>query len=51
MIFLQALEFFKYSQFNSGEFEARSDGAKPISNGQALSDNVTNFLSIDDKIS
>ncbi|WP_425364543.1 palindromic element RPE2 domain-containing protein [Candidatus Tisiphia endosymbiont of Mystacides longicornis] len=32
---------------NSGEFGARSDGATPISNRRALSDNVTNFSSID----
>nr|WP_284346805.1 palindromic element RPE2 domain-containing protein [Rickettsia endosymbiont of Oedothorax gibbosus] len=32
---------------NSGEFGARSDGAMPISNRRALSDDVTNFSSID----
>ncbi|MCC8416003.1 MAG: palindromic element RPE2 domain-containing protein [Rickettsia endosymbiont of Gnoriste bilineata] len=32
---------------NSGAFGARSDGATPISNRRALSDNVTNFPSID----
>ncbi|WP_341748661.1 palindromic element RPE2 domain-containing protein [Candidatus Tisiphia endosymbiont of Sialis lutaria] len=32
---------------NSGEFGARNDGATPISNRRALSDNVTNFSSID----
>ncbi|WP_341763641.1 2-polyprenylphenol hydroxylase [Candidatus Tisiphia endosymbiont of Beris chalybata] len=32
---------------NSGEFGARSDGATPIYNRQALSDDVTNFSSID----
>ncbi|OZG32091.1 nucleotidyltransferase domain-containing protein [Rickettsia endosymbiont of Culicoides newsteadi] len=32
---------------NSGEFEARNDGATPISNRRALSDNVPNFSSID----
>nr|WP_284346757.1 palindromic element RPE2 domain-containing protein [Rickettsia endosymbiont of Oedothorax gibbosus] len=32
---------------NSGEFGARSDGATPISNRRALSDDVTNFSSID----
>ncbi|MCC8415848.1 MAG: palindromic element RPE2 domain-containing protein [Rickettsia endosymbiont of Gnoriste bilineata] len=33
---------------NSGEFGARNDGATPIiSNRRALSDDVTNFLSID----
>ncbi|UCM86390.1 MAG: palindromic element RPE2 domain-containing protein [Rickettsia endosymbiont of Culicoides impunctatus] len=32
---------------NSGEFGARSDGAIPITNRQATSDNVTNFSSID----
>ncbi|UCM86348.1 MAG: palindromic element RPE2 domain-containing protein [Rickettsia endosymbiont of Culicoides impunctatus] len=36
---------------NSGEFGARSDGATPISNRRALSDNVTNFSSIDYKCS
>ncbi|MCC8483387.1 MAG: palindromic element RPE2 domain-containing protein [Rickettsia endosymbiont of Labidopullus appendiculatus] len=32
---------------NSGGFGARSDGATPISNRRALSDDVTNFSSID----
>nr|WP_275656715.1 palindromic element RPE2 domain-containing protein [Rickettsia endosymbiont of Culicoides newsteadi] len=32
---------------NSGEFGARSDGATPISNRRATSDDVTNFPSID----
>ncbi|WP_341764080.1 hypothetical protein [Candidatus Tisiphia endosymbiont of Beris chalybata] len=32
---------------NSGEFGARSDGATPIYNRQALSDDVTNFSSVD----
>ncbi|MDN3030511.1 MAG: palindromic element RPE2 domain-containing protein [Candidatus Tisiphia sp.] len=32
---------------NSGEFGARKDGATPISNRRALSDDVTNFSSID----
>ncbi|UCM86291.1 MAG: palindromic element RPE2 domain-containing protein [Rickettsia endosymbiont of Culicoides impunctatus] len=32
---------------NSGEFGARSDGATPISNRRATSDDVTNFSSID----
>ncbi|WP_250311019.1 palindromic element RPE2 domain-containing protein [Rickettsia endosymbiont of Oedothorax gibbosus] len=32
---------------NSGEFGARSDGATPISNRRALSDDVPNFSSID----
>ncbi|WP_094649049.1 MULTISPECIES: palindromic element RPE2 domain-containing protein [Rickettsieae] len=32
---------------NSGEFGARNDGATPISNRRALSDDVTNFPSID----
>nr|WP_284346794.1 palindromic element RPE2 domain-containing protein [Rickettsia endosymbiont of Oedothorax gibbosus] len=32
---------------NSGEFGARSDGATPISNRRATSDNVPNFSSID----
>ncbi|MCC8372203.1 MAG: palindromic element RPE2 domain-containing protein [Rickettsia endosymbiont of Pseudomimeciton antennatum] len=32
---------------NSGEFRARNDGAMPISNRRATSDNVTNFSSID----
>ncbi|MDN3030308.1 MAG: palindromic element RPE2 domain-containing protein [Candidatus Tisiphia sp.] len=32
---------------NSGEFGARNDGATPISNRRALSDNVPNFSSID----
>ncbi|WP_341748779.1 sulfatase-like hydrolase/transferase [Candidatus Tisiphia endosymbiont of Sialis lutaria] len=35
---------------NSGEFGARSDGATPITNRRALSDNVPNFSSIDYKI-
>ncbi|UCM86210.1 MAG: palindromic element RPE2 domain-containing protein [Rickettsia endosymbiont of Culicoides impunctatus] len=32
---------------NSGEVDARSDGATPISNRRATSDDVTNFSSID----
>ncbi|MDN3030232.1 MAG: palindromic element RPE2 domain-containing protein [Candidatus Tisiphia sp.] len=32
---------------NLGEFGARSDGATPISNRRATSDNVPNFSSID----
>ncbi|WP_341749260.1 NUDIX hydrolase [Candidatus Tisiphia endosymbiont of Sialis lutaria] len=32
---------------NSGEFGARSDGATPISNRRAMSDDVPNFSSID----
>ncbi|UCM85859.1 MAG: palindromic element RPE2 domain-containing protein [Rickettsia endosymbiont of Culicoides impunctatus] len=32
---------------NSGEFGARNDGATPISNRRATSDDVTNFPSID----
>ncbi|MCC8399334.1 MAG: palindromic element RPE2 domain-containing protein [Rickettsia endosymbiont of Platyusa sonomae] len=32
---------------NSGGFGARSDGATPISNRRATSDDVTNFSSID----
>ncbi|WP_250311948.1 UDP-N-acetylmuramoyl-tripeptide--D-alanyl-D-alanine ligase [Rickettsia endosymbiont of Oedothorax gibbosus] len=32
---------------NSGEVDSRSDGATPINNRQALSDDVTNFSSID----
>ncbi|MCC8399174.1 MAG: palindromic element RPE2 domain-containing protein [Rickettsia endosymbiont of Platyusa sonomae] len=32
---------------NSGEFGARNDGATPISNRRATSDDVTNFSSID----
>ncbi|MCC8484135.1 MAG: palindromic element RPE2 domain-containing protein [Rickettsia endosymbiont of Labidopullus appendiculatus] len=32
---------------NSGEFGARNDGATPINNRRALSDNVPNFSSID----
>ncbi|MCC8483444.1 MAG: NAD-glutamate dehydrogenase, partial [Rickettsia endosymbiont of Labidopullus appendiculatus] len=32
---------------NSGEFGARSDGATPISNRRATSDNIPNFSSID----
>ncbi|HJD63773.1 MAG TPA: hypothetical protein LFW13_02025 [Rickettsia endosymbiont of Sericostoma sp.] len=32
---------------NSGGFGARSDGAMPISNRRALSDDITNFSSID----
>ncbi|WP_341763968.1 tetratricopeptide repeat protein [Candidatus Tisiphia endosymbiont of Beris chalybata] len=35
------------SIINSGEFGARSDGATPIYNRQALSDDVTNFSSVD----
>ncbi|UCM85691.1 MAG: palindromic element RPE2 domain-containing protein [Rickettsia endosymbiont of Culicoides impunctatus] len=36
---------------NSGEFGARSDGATPISNRRATSDDVPNFSSIDYTIS
>ncbi|MCC8400058.1 MAG: palindromic element RPE2 domain-containing protein [Rickettsia endosymbiont of Platyusa sonomae] len=36
-----------YTIVNSGEFGVRNDGATPISNKQALSDDVTNFSSID----
>ncbi|WP_157905692.1 MULTISPECIES: palindromic element RPE2 domain-containing protein [Rickettsieae] len=32
---------------NSGEFGARNDGATPISNRRALSNDVTKFSSID----
>ncbi len=32
---------------NSGEFGARNDGATPISNRRATSDNVPNFSSVD----
>ncbi|MCC8483412.1 MAG: palindromic element RPE2 domain-containing protein [Rickettsia endosymbiont of Labidopullus appendiculatus] len=32
---------------NSGEFGARNDGATPISNRRATSDDVPNFSSID----
>nr|WP_275656720.1 palindromic element RPE2 domain-containing protein [Rickettsia endosymbiont of Culicoides newsteadi] len=32
---------------NSGELGSRNDGATPISNRRALSDDVTNFSSID----
>ncbi|WP_250310610.1 palindromic element RPE2 domain-containing protein [Rickettsia endosymbiont of Oedothorax gibbosus] len=32
---------------NSGKFGARNDGATPISNRRATSDDVTNFSSID----
>ncbi|MCC8483075.1 MAG: palindromic element RPE2 domain-containing protein [Rickettsia endosymbiont of Labidopullus appendiculatus] len=32
---------------NSGEFGTRNDGATPINNRRALSDDVTNFSSID----
>ncbi|WP_367363907.1 type I DNA topoisomerase [Candidatus Tisiphia endosymbiont of Nedyus quadrimaculatus] len=32
---------------NSGEFDARNDGAKPIDNRRATSDDVTKFSSID----
>ncbi|WP_425364375.1 palindromic element RPE2 domain-containing protein [Candidatus Tisiphia endosymbiont of Mystacides longicornis] len=35
---------------NSGEFGARSDGATPISNRRATSDNIPNFSSIDYRI-
>ncbi|WP_250310884.1 palindromic element RPE2 domain-containing protein [Rickettsia endosymbiont of Oedothorax gibbosus] len=36
-----------YGIVNSGEFGARNDGATPISNRRALSNDVTNFSSID----
>ncbi|MCC8483521.1 MAG: palindromic element RPE2 domain-containing protein [Rickettsia endosymbiont of Labidopullus appendiculatus] len=32
---------------NSGEFGARNDGATPISNRRATSDDIPNFSSID----
>ncbi|HJD64139.1 MAG TPA: palindromic element RPE2 domain-containing protein [Rickettsia endosymbiont of Sericostoma sp.] len=32
---------------DSGAFGARNDGATPISNRRALSDNIPNFSSID----
>ncbi|WP_425364422.1 palindromic element RPE2 domain-containing protein [Candidatus Tisiphia endosymbiont of Mystacides longicornis] len=32
---------------NSGELGSRNDGATPISNRRALSDDITNFPSID----
>ncbi|MCC8483582.1 MAG: palindromic element RPE2 domain-containing protein [Rickettsia endosymbiont of Labidopullus appendiculatus] len=32
---------------NSGELGSRNDGATPISNRRATSDDVTNFSSID----
>ncbi|HJD56650.1 MAG TPA: palindromic element RPE2 domain-containing protein [Rickettsia endosymbiont of Sericostoma sp.] len=32
---------------NSGEFGTKNDGATPISNRRATSDDVTNFSSID----
>ncbi|HJD63568.1 MAG TPA: palindromic element RPE2 domain-containing protein [Rickettsia endosymbiont of Sericostoma sp.] len=34
---------------NSGEVDSRNDGATPISNRRALSNNVSNFSSIDYK--
>ncbi|WP_425360852.1 MULTISPECIES: palindromic element RPE2 domain-containing protein [unclassified Candidatus Tisiphia] len=36
-----------YGIVNSGELGSRSDGATPISNRRALSNDVTNFPSID----
>ncbi|WP_425360039.1 MULTISPECIES: DNA mismatch repair endonuclease MutL [unclassified Candidatus Tisiphia] len=41
------VEVVEDSIVNSGEVDARSDGATPISNRRALSDDVTNFSSID----
>ncbi|WP_425359977.1 MULTISPECIES: hypothetical protein [unclassified Candidatus Tisiphia] len=38
-----------YTIVNSGEVDSRSDGATPISNRRALSDDVPNFSSIDYK--
>ncbi|MDR0774908.1 MAG: hypothetical protein LBE72_06415 [Rickettsia sp.] len=32
---------------NSGEFDARNDGAKPIDNRRAIAADVTTFSSID----
>ncbi|MFU7500975.1 MULTISPECIES: palindromic element RPE2 domain-containing protein [unclassified Candidatus Tisiphia] len=32
---------------NSGGFDARNDGAKPIDNRRAIEDDVTKFSSID----
>ncbi|WP_250312257.1 phosphomannomutase/phosphoglucomutase [Rickettsia endosymbiont of Oedothorax gibbosus] len=40
-------KFVASSIVNSGEVDSRSDGATPISNKRALSDDVTNFSSID----
>ncbi|MCC8484036.1 MAG: palindromic element RPE2 domain-containing protein [Rickettsia endosymbiont of Labidopullus appendiculatus] len=43
------LQPFRYAVYivNSGEFGARNDGATPISNRRATSDDVPNFSSID----
>ncbi|WP_250310672.1 palindromic element RPE2 domain-containing protein [Rickettsia endosymbiont of Oedothorax gibbosus] len=43
----EVLAFLHFIIVNSGEFGARNDGATPISNRRALSDDVTNFSSID----
>ncbi|WP_341748554.1 MULTISPECIES: palindromic element RPE2 domain-containing protein [unclassified Candidatus Tisiphia] len=40
-------EFIIAGIINSGEFGTRNDGATPISNRRATSDDVTNFPSID----
>ncbi|WP_375329772.1 palindromic element RPE2 domain-containing protein [Candidatus Tisiphia endosymbiont of Nemotelus uliginosus] len=47
-VYLTAILTNKQSDIvNSGEFGARNDGATPISNRRALSDDVPNFSSID----
>ncbi|MDN3030905.1 MAG: UvrD-helicase domain-containing protein [Candidatus Tisiphia sp.] len=43
----QLLAKYSIAIVNSGEFGARNDGATPISNRRALSDNLPNFLSND----
>ncbi|WP_250310927.1 palindromic element RPE2 domain-containing protein [Rickettsia endosymbiont of Oedothorax gibbosus] len=40
-------DFLEIGIVNSGEFGTRNDGATPISNRRATSDDVTNFPSID----
>ncbi|MFU7500555.1 MAG: palindromic element RPE2 domain-containing protein [Candidatus Tisiphia sp.] len=37
----------KLSIVNSGKFDARNDGAKPIDNRRAIEDDITKFSSID----
>ncbi|MDN3030601.1 MAG: succinyl-diaminopimelate desuccinylase [Candidatus Tisiphia sp.] len=44
---VEMLKYLHRDIVNSGEFGAKSDGATPISNRRATSDNVPNFSSID----
>ncbi|WP_425361885.1 palindromic element RPE2 domain-containing protein [Candidatus Tisiphia endosymbiont of Mystacides longicornis] len=45
--YISCISLLKTTIVNLGEFGARSDGATPISNRRATSDDVPNFSSID----